>query len=226
MTDSTIIIGLLVLLTLNTLSSPFVQGEQSAFFEKWYEVKQDLKKIDKVLLECNNLLQDRDKLWDSFETLSKLDGIDDTDETEDTRGEADPILDWFLVHEENVTSRCHELPSEKFELEKKLEVLDNWGIEFKYLDFDDKKSQIVESKYHKDLSSGPFLTIMANIGMIFPFVISVIADTIINSRKNDNDSNASKLGVRIMFVGFVGLILGMGIFAFTFYEAAAPFLGF
>jgi len=46
MIDSTIIIGLLVLLTLNTLSSPFVQEEQAVFFDKWYEVKQDLRKID------------------------------------------------------------------------------------------------------------------------------------------------------------------------------------
>jgi len=79
MVNSTIIIGLLFLLTLYTLSSPFVQEEQSAFFGEWYEVKQDLRIMDKILLECNEFLLDttRDKLWNSFETSSKLEGIDD-----------------------------------------------------------------------------------------------------------------------------------------------------
>jgi len=228
MTDATIIIGLLVLLTLNTLSSPFVQGEQSAFFDKWYEVTQDLRKTDKMLLDCNQLLLDRNKLWESFETSSKLDGIDDTDEEYATRGdfEDEIVTEWFLDYEEDITIRCHELPSEKFEMTKQLEVLTNWGIEFSYLAIDSETSGIVESKYHKDLSSGPFLTIMTNIGMIFPFVISVIADTLIKSRKDENDSNASKLGVDLMLLGFVFMIVGMGIIGFSFYEAAAPFLDF
>jgi hypothetical protein len=228
MIDSTIIIGLLVLLTLNTLSSPFVQGEQATFFDKWYEAKQDLRQIDKVLLECNTLLLDRDKSYDEFVAIAKSDGIDTTDEDYATRGPDDEmrIYEWFEDYEENMKIRCGELPSERLELTKKLEVLDKWGIEFYYLDIDPETSQIVESKYHKDLSSGPFLTIMTNIGMIFPFLISVIADTIIKSRKKNDDENASKLGIGLMFVGFLVMIAGMGVIGYSYYEAAAPFLDF
>ena len=178
MINSTIIIGLLVLLTLNSLSSPFVQEEQSAFFSEWYEAKQNLRVMDKMLLDCNEFLLDtsKDKIWKSFETSSKLEGFDDTDDDYATRGDVEDqiITEWFLDYDENITKRCHELSSEKFELTKKIDVLNNWGIEFKYLSYDLDKSQIVESKYHKDLASGPFLTIMTNIAMIFPFLISII----------------------------------------------------
>ena len=230
MINSTIIIGLLVLLTLNSLSSPFVQEEQSAFFSEWYAVKQDLRITDKILLDCNEFLLDttKDKIWDSFEISSKLEGIDDTDDNYSTRGDVEDqiITEWFLDYDENMTKKCHELPSEKFELTKKLDVLNNWGIEFHYLSYDSENSQIVESKYHKDLASGPFLTIMTNIGMIFPFLISIIVDTIINSRKDQDDNNASKIGIGLMIAGFVVMIVGLGIIGFSFYEASAPFLDF
>ena len=239
MIDATIIIGLLVLLTLNSISTPFVEEEQSAFFANWYETQQDLRKMDKILLDCNSFLLDSsgDKLWNSFKNSSKLYGTDDTDEDYGTRGgpiqqgsnvqreyEERVIEEWFSSYDENITNRCHELPSEKLELTKKLEVLNNWGIEFNYLEIDSDTSQIVESKYHQDLASGPFITIMTNIGMIIPFLISAIAEATVGSRKKDE--MASKVGLVLMIGGFVAMVIGMGIIGFSFYEASAPFLKF
>jgi len=39
MVDATVIIGLLILLTFNSVSSPFVETEQSEFFNQWYIVQ-------------------------------------------------------------------------------------------------------------------------------------------------------------------------------------------
>ena len=50
-TNATIIIGLLVLLTFSSVSSPFVQEERSAFFADWYDLQ-----------EIANLLLKRDKI--------------------------------------------------------------------------------------------------------------------------------------------------------------------
>ena len=53
-TDATIIIGLLVLLTFSSVSSPFVESETSEFFNKWYELKNDIKTTNLLLVECKD----------------------------------------------------------------------------------------------------------------------------------------------------------------------------
>ena len=54
-TDATIIIGLLVLLTFSSVSSPFIESETSEFFHNWYELKNEIKTINELLIECKDL---------------------------------------------------------------------------------------------------------------------------------------------------------------------------
>lgn len=269
MVNSTIIIGLLVLLTLNSISTPFVEGEQSEFFSKWYETQQDLRIMDRVLLECETLLLEKegDAFSESFVDHYFVDPADlgnyltrpgqAIEFDEGTDPESDLYVEiktneWEAAYIENITARCYSLPAEKMELIKKLDELNEWGMEFCYLSgnstklkegetpnkylkynftnndsanncFNNKNStHIVESQYHLNLASGPFITIMTNIGMIFPFLISAIVESIVGSRKKDDD--ASKIGAGLMVAGFIGMIIGMLIIGYSFYGASSPFL--
>ena len=129
-------------------------------------------------------------------------------------------------------TNCLYLPVERYELIKNIEVLDSWGLEFNYLrnDTSEIDSGIMkESKYHLDLASGPFLTNMVNLGMMFPFLLSAIVEVIFNKKKkknkdDDDADQATPIGKTLMTIGFVSMIIGLSIIAYSFYEASFPYL--
>lgn len=244
MTDATIIIGLLVLLTFSSVSSPFGQEEQSAFFASWYEKKQELQKMDQMLYDCNLFLaelthEEQTFLKSSFTNNSLWDvkerPIIDTGtrpEDKNKSGDADIIEnrgdfnDWFKGeggYEEKILDKCNALPIERYELVKNIEVLDSWGKEFHYLQ-NNSEGKLVESKYHLDLASGPFLANMVNLVMIFPFLFSAIAEVIVNSKRNKDNDQATKIGKILMTIGFISMVIGLSIIAYSFYEASSPYL--
>lgn len=231
MIDATIIIGLLILLTFSSVTSSFVQEEQSAFFAEWYAGKQELRTMDELLTECKKFkleTEPRQQLGETFMENSLWIAEEKSEDEMKTRSDYEKAIfsNWFSKYEEKILARCDEIPAAKFELNKKIKVLDQWGEEFCYLEYDDKKSQMVESKYHKDLALAPFLANMVNLGMIFPFLISAIAEIIVNSKKAVKDDQGSKIGIAFMVIGFAAMVIGLSIIAFSFYQASEPFLEF
>jgi len=224
--DATIIIGLLILLTFSSVSSPFVEIEQSEFMLEWYATQNELNKIENMLLECNMLKQDP--------TLfpKKLVKIFSENKT-DRGGRADGLFqqgtgekELFFDYNELQTKlydRCEDQIIEQIEVEHTLNVLDKWGIEFYYLE--EKNGIVEESRYSKHLASGPFSVNVINLGMIFPFLISAIVDTIMNYRKNNSEEDvATKPGIILMAIGFTAMIIGLLIIMTEFYKASSPFL--
>lgn len=238
MTDATIIIGLLVLLTFSSVSSPFGQEEQSAFFASWYDQKQKLNIVDQKLFDCKLLFLEfvDDKtvlIEDSFTNNSLWNVKEKPTNKMDTRPDdktksldPDEIIvfnEWVSEYKVDIYSACDKLPSERYALVKNVEVLTDWGVEFHYLRIN-SEGNAVESKYHLDLASGPFLANIVNLGMIFPFLFSAIAEVIVHSKRNKDDDQATKIGQTLMTIGFVSMVIGLSIIAYSFYEASMPYL--
>jgi len=227
MIDATVIIGLLILLTFSSVSSPFVEIEQSEFLLEWHTTQNELNIIENMLVECNTLKQDP-KLFPK-----KLAKIFSGDKTETREGRAEGLFqqgtgsgELFFNYNELQTKlydRCENLIIEQIEVKHTLDVLDKWGIDFYYLE--ENNGIIGESRYSKHLASGPFTVNVINLGMIFPFLISAIVDTIINYRKKEKEDDvATKPGLMLMVIGFTTMIIGLLIIMTEFYEASSPFL--
>lgn len=227
MINATLIIGLLILLTFSSVSSPFVQTEQSEFLHKWHTTQNELNKVENMLIECNNLKQDP-KLFPK-----KLAKIFTENKTETHGKRADGLFqegtgseELFFDYNElqiKLYDRCEDLIITQIDIKHTLDVIDKWGIEFYYLE--ENNGIVEESRYSKNLASGPFTVNVINLGMIFPFLISAIVDTIINHRKNDKEVDfATKQGKILMVIGFAAMIIGMFVIMTEFYEASSPFL--
>jgi len=221
MTNATIIIGLLVLLTFSSVASPFGQEERSAFFANWYALQIEINSGDRVLSKCNDL-----RISDTERTESLVSALTTGDpEKIVKRGENGKILSSELdiaeMYDEVIKYDCAQLAFDKLKLTEKLKEMDTWGITYKYLE--NKSSNIVESQYHKDLASGPYSVNMINLAMIMPFLFSAILDTIISSRKEKTEV-ASNIGIGLMVAGFVIVVVGLTLIGISFYQAASPFL--
>ena len=234
-TDATIIIGLLVLLTFSSVSSPFVESETSEFFSKWYELKNDIKTTNLLLVECKDLhtaifeLEEGDKdefnnFKDNLRNKFSESNMPQENERGVFRGEGDEPLDIIGDDvKENLIKRCAELVIEGNEKIEKLNVLNDWGADFKYLE--ERDGQFFESYSFKERASGPYWINMINLGMVFPFLISGIIETVISHRRKDRENNAAtKGGLIFMVIGFASLLVGLSIIGIGFYNAAAPFL--
>jgi len=223
MIDSTIIIGLLILLTFSSVSSTFVQTETSSFFSEWYGLQNDLEKINLFLLECTSLRSNDPYYVETFESDLINEFIYYPREGLGTRGDEE-----YLVNEltdslkQKFMERCDQLVVEAFEKKKQLEVLDAWGLEFNYLKEGD--TRIVESDRMQEMASGPFWVIMINLVMVFPFVASAILDTILSRKRANEDNSATNPGLYLMIAGLVVVAIGLSLIGLAFYNSAAPFL--
>lgn len=226
MIDATVIIGLLILLTFSSVSSPFVEIEQSEFMLEWYATQHELNKIENMLLECNTLKQDPKlfpkKLVKIFENETERGDRNYVGTSQQGTGEKELFFDYNEL-QTKLYDRCEDQIINHIEVNHTLNVLDKWGIKFNYLE--EKNGIAEESEYSKHLASGPFSVNVINLGMIFPFLISAIVDTIINYRKKETEEDiATKPGIILMAIGFTAMIIGLLIIMTEFYKASSPFL--
>ena len=227
MTDATIIIGLLVLLTFSSVSSPFGQEERSAFFADWYALQIKINSGDRILSECNDLINggDSERLNSLIASLTvddpaPIQSRGNTSSTGDNKMITD-IQNWYY---NEIGASCASLAFDRLELTEQLKEMNDWGITYKYLEPNaTNTSQLLESQYHKNLASGPYSVNMINLAMMMPFLLSIIVDTIISSKKEKSES-ASNAGIGLMIAGFVVVVIGLGLIGISFYEAALPFL--
>ena len=64
--DATVIIGLLILLTFQSISSSFIESEVSAFNKEWRDAMDEVAVTDKFLFECKILMDDRKEFEKNF----------------------------------------------------------------------------------------------------------------------------------------------------------------
>ena len=224
MTDATIIIGLLVLLTFSSVASPFGQEERSTFFADWYALQIEINSGDRILSECNLLIHNDTKRLNSLTTALNVGAPKKISSRGDNEASTSYPADVKTWYDNEVGEECAFLAFNKLKLTEVLREMNDWGITYKYLEVNATNPlQFVESQYHKDLASGPYSVNMINLAMLIPFLFSAIIDTIISSRKKKTEV-ASNVGIGLMVAGFVIVVVGLMLIGISFYQAASPFL--
>jgi len=226
MTNATIIIGLLVLLTFSSVASPFGQEERSAFFAEWYDLQIEINSGDRVLSECSVLIHDVQKRKDALTFALNVTEPEKIQSRANNEVSASFLAGHTIqeFYDDKVGVECAALAFNKLKLTETLREMNDWGVTYKYLEVNATNHlQFVESQYHKDLASGPYSVNMINLAMIIPFLFSAIIDTIISSRKEKTEV-ASNVGIGLMVAGFVIVVVGLTLIGFSFYQAASPFL--
>jgi hypothetical protein len=225
--DATIIIGLLILLTFQSVSSSFIEGESKEFSSALLSSDKTFAKFDELVLFCDDIVGNPESFEQNYKKfVTDYVAIDPPPVYYNIRGfsTAEDVRDYNYQRDlppqlyTEFLSKCAEWESERIEIIHDTISLEDWGIRYGYLD---EVGQ--ESIYLKNLASGPFYVNLINLGMVFPFLVSAIAEAIIQRRKKDDD-NASRIGVGFMVLGFVFVIGGLIAIANAFYEASAPFL--
>ena len=222
--DATVIIGLLILLTFQSISSSFIQNESSDFMNEWYDVQNQYTATLGLLEDWNCI---GDKILQSLEQENIENLYDHV--SKEMEGE--------------IKKNCSKWIVESLELERYLMELDDWGYSFNYLHQIDEDGNVYninnadfqpglyleESDYLNSLVTGPFWVNQWNVIMMFPFVFSAAyaSFNVLYSRLKGQDeetNTASWVSVGLMGIGFCVLFIGLLVILGGFYEVYTPFL--
>jgi len=233
--NATVIIGLLILLTFQSISSSFIETETSGFNKKWRDAGNAGNLTLTLLDDCKWLNDDRAAYEDWFletHTLYYEDGSEYklydhlSKEMEDEIQKNCAELTIQSLHEQNYLM----LVVEEGFLLGYLHQIDSDGniytvedADFDY-DWTGQSMTYEESDYFNDVVSGPFLIHIINVVMILPFTASAIIASFNAFRKNEETNKASRAAVFAMGAGFCVMIIGFLIILDAFYQVYAPFL--
>ena len=229
--NATIIIGLLILLTFQSISSSFIESEVSAFNKKWRDAQDTIGVTDGFLKECKLLVEDRKEFEKTFLEYHSFENED---------GTITRIVDSFTIDmESEMKKKCTEYAIKSIEdywnlieIEKTgfytndLSQNDEYGNEltamggFEY----DETLFSYESGYFNKIVSGPLYVNVANVLMIIPFTVSAVIASFNAFSKNEEINKASRISVISMGVGFTIMIGGFLSILFAIYEVYMPFL--
>jgi len=131
--NATVIIGLLILLTFQSISSSFIEDESSAFMLKWHEAETRYFTVNGLLDECkllNDDIEGYEKLFLETFTFADIDGS------------THQIFDHLPEEtKDEIKRNCTKLPIEGLEAYRNLLELSSWGYRFSYLEqYDPEKS--------------------------------------------------------------------------------------
>ena len=229
--NSSVIIGLLVLLTFQSISSSFIENEVYDFNKKWRDLMMEENVNLQLQDDCHLLNTDRDAYEDWF---VELHGIYDED------GSFSSYYDHLPKEIENeIKKNCTELAVHGLETYQNLLQVEEDGFGLGYLqqyddegyiysiDYGDEYDPLLyteESDYFRTIVTGPFYVNVANLIMLVPFTISAIIASCNVFRKNVETNKASRLSVAFMAVGFGALFVGLAIILMGFYDVYLPFL--
>ena len=213
--DATVIIGLLILLTFQSISSSFIQNESSDFMNEFYGVQNQYTATLGLLEDWNCVGENIENLYDHV--------------SKEMEGE--------------IKKNCSKWIVESLEQERYLMELDDWGYSFNYLHQIDEDGNVYnitnsdfqpglyleESDYLNSLVTGPFWVNQWNVIMMFPFVFSAAwaSFNVLYSRLKGQDeetNTASWISVGSMGFGFCVLFIGLIVILGGFYEVYTPFL--
>ena len=243
--DATVIVGLLILLSFQSISSSFIETESSDFMRDWYTVERQYSSTLELLEDCKMLNDDRA----AYET-HVLKGDNLSSEMED-----------------EIKKSCSKWLIESLEQERHLMKLNHWGYNFNYLQqrdgdgiiytagtqpeggvadyFDTELNEWVytearfanfnpefdteRSDYFRNIVTGPMHIHIMNFIMILPFVFSgaFASLNVLYARwkgQDEETNTATNWSVGAMGVGFVVLFIGMAVILNAFLEVSEPFL--
>ena len=234
--NATVIIGLLILLTFQSISSSFIETETSNFNKKWRDAITDLNVTWALLDDCKLLNDDRAAYEDWFLELH-------TTYNED--GSTYRVFeDLSKEMEDEIKKNCSELTLRSIEDVTRFMEIESGGFYLGYLHQIDSDGNIYytsedadfiydptgqsmtseESDYFNDIVSGPFYVNVINVVMILPFTASAIIASFNAFRKNEETNKASGAAVFAMGAGFCVMIIGFSLILYAFHQVYAPFL--
>ena len=210
--DATVIIGLLILLTFQSISSSFIESEIAAMHEDWREAAADVRTSDLLLQDCNWLKTDSEEYAKSME-IWLIDPY-----TEESTIDFTPEMKKMFLEEcketvVKINQQHHELWAieeqnfdkgylSQFEGQKELNMLNGDSYDYDLWDTTE------ESSYFKTIVTGPLWVNVANVLMIIPFTISAVIASFNAFRKNEDTNKASRISVFAMGIGFASMIVG------------------
>ena len=222
--NATIIIGLLILLTFQSISSSFIETESADFMREWHTVQNQYS-------TTVGLLED----WDCIEDKIFLEGL-----VIPTPYNFDHVSKEM---EDEIKKNCSKWLIESLEHERYLMELDVWGYDFAYLQQVDEDGNVynigdasfntelaaVESDYFRGIVTGPLWVNITNIVMVMPFVFSaaVASFNVLRARVQEQDEETNSAGrwsVGLMGFGFIILFFGLIVIISGFYEVYSPFI--
>jgi len=232
--NATVIIGLLILLTFQSISSSFIETETSNFNKKWRDIMM-LENVNwELQQDCKLLNDDRAAYEDWF--------VDFHTEYDEDGSISFRAYDHLSKEMENeIKKRCSELVVEGLETYQRMIEVEYDGYYLNYLQqYDDDGNVYIwesgdgdewdpdryseESDYFDDIVSGPFYVNVINVLMILPFTASAIIASFNAFRKNEETNKASRAAVFAMGAGFCVMIVGFLTILVAFHQVYAPFL--
>jgi len=204
MVDATIIIGLLILLTFQSISSSFIENESSEFIKNWYNAQIELATIEELLFYCDTIVYDY------------------SEEINEDIAQNCVELEFKLIE----TSQ-HLLTLDMWGFDfYYLEQYDEDDNTYSALngDFYDPELVIGESDYLRNIVTGPLWINLTNLIMIFPFLVSAVIASFNTLRNTEESGYASKAAVISMGAGFATVIVGLAIIVIGFFTVYAPFI--
>mgnify|MGYP007063824993 CR=1 FL=1 len=233
--NATVIIGLLILLTFQSISSSFIETETSNFNKKWRDLGMQMSSTFSLLDDCKLLNDDRAAYEDWFLEIHTMYYED---------GSEYKLYDHLSKEmEDEIQKNCAELTIQSLQEHNHLMLVEEEGFNLEYLaqmdsdgniytsedvDFDyDWTMQSMtyeESDYFRGIVTGPFYVNIINVVMILPFTASAIIASFNAFRKNEETNKASRAAVFSMGAGFCVMIVGFLIILYAFHQVYTPFL--
>ena len=215
--NATVIIGLLILLTFQSISSSFIESEVSTFNKKWKDSIDTWYVTHDFLQECKLLMDDRNEFERNF-----IDYHSYQNET----GATIRVIDSFTVEmETEMKEKCTEYAVKSIEDYWNLVEIEESGFNMNYLSqYDEDGNELTafegyyydetlfhttsESSYFTKIVTGPLYVNVANVLMIIPFTVSAIIASFNAFRRNEEVNKASRISVISMGIGFVAMLGG------------------
>ena len=234
--NATVIIGLLILLTFQSISSSFIETETSNFNKKWRDVGNAGNLTLTLLDGCKWLNDDRAAYEDWFLETHTLYYED---------GSEYKLYDHLSKEmEDKIQRNCGELTIQGLQEQHYFMLLEEEGFYLEYLHQIDSDGNIYtsedadfvydwtfgesmtseESDYFRAIVTGPYYVNVINVLMILPFTASAIIASFNAFRKNEETNKASRAAVFAMGAGFCVMIVGFLVILDAFYQVYAPFL--
>ena len=229
--NATVIIGLLILLTFQSISSSFIESEVSAFNKKWRDAQDTSGVTNGFLTECKLLVDDRKEFEKIFLEYYSFENED---------GTITRIVDSFTIDmESEMKKKCTEYAIKSIEDYWNLIEIEKTGFYTNYLSqYDEDGNELTvmdgfeydetllsyESSYFNKIVSGPLYVNVANVLMIIPFTVSAVIASFNAFSKNEEINKASRISVISMGVGFAIMIGGFISILFAIYEVYVPFM--
>ena len=233
--NATVIIGLLILLTFQSISSSFIEAETSDFNKKWREAANEMNLTLTLLDDCKWLSDDRAAYEDWFLEIHTLYYED---------GSEYKLYDHLSKEmEDEIQKNCAELTIQSLQEQNYLMLMVEEGFNLGYLDQVDSDGNIYtsedadfdydwigqsitheESDYFRAIVTGPYYVNVINVLMILPFTASAIIASFNAFRKNEETNKASRAAVLAMGVGFCVMVVGFLAILYAFHQVYTPFL--